>query len=156
MLARGRPSSFTGSCQVHSSYSMGEYPLRVLVSRRSIVSTNCSEVVPSLERLPPVPTLQTGNLPLHTFLGFNPEQHILAISARNPSDEKEIPPNGKDFVSTHCVRGVRKVRTYYTYNLALQPILTQTPPEFSFLPRHGNHTLFPANPISSSPSRTTH
>jgi len=63
----------------------------------------------SLEHVPPVPTLQPGNNPLHTFLGFNPTKHILSMSLRDPADGREITPNGKDAVSALCVRGVRKV-----------------------------------------------
>jgi hypothetical protein len=56
-----------------------------------------------------VPTLQTGQHPLHKILGYVPDQHILSMSARDPFDKREIPPNGKDFISVYCVRGVRKV-----------------------------------------------
>ena len=47
---------------------------------------------------------------MHTFLGYKPEKHLISLSLRDPHDEQELPPNGKDFVSCRCVRGVRKVR----------------------------------------------
>ncbi|TFK35426.1 tRNA-guanine(15) transglycosylase-like protein [Crucibulum laeve] len=62
-----------------------------------------------LEHNPPVPTLQTGKTPLHTFLGFNPGQHLLSMSARDLYDGREMPPNGKDHVSVYSLRGVRKL-----------------------------------------------
>jgi hypothetical protein len=60
--------------------------------------------------MPPIPTTLKGSHPLHTFLGFRPEQNLVALSLRNPCDGGEIPPNTKDYVSCRCVRGVRKVR----------------------------------------------
>ena len=32
------------------------------------------------------------------------------MTARDPADGRKMPPNGNDFVSTQCNRGVRKVR----------------------------------------------
>jgi hypothetical protein len=59
--------------------------------------------------MPPVPTLQPGTNPLHTFLGYAPEQSILSMSLRDPADDREMPPNGQDHVSAYCIRGVKKV-----------------------------------------------
>jgi len=63
----------------------------------------------SLEHAPPVPTLQAGANPLHTFLGFTSGKHILSLSARDPADGREMPANGKGHVAVMTVRGVRKV-----------------------------------------------
>ncbi|KAI0371770.1 hypothetical protein BV20DRAFT_1120421 [Pilatotrama ljubarskyi] len=62
-----------------------------------------------IDRSPPVPTLIDGPRPLHTFLGYTPEHHIITMTLRDPSDGRKMPPNGNDFVSAHCTRGVRKV-----------------------------------------------
>ncbi|KAH8076007.1 tRNA-guanine(15) transglycosylase-like protein [Cristinia sonorae] len=62
-----------------------------------------------LDRVPPVPVLQTGSAPLHTFLGYDRGQHILAMSVRDPFDGRDMPANGKDHISALCIRGVRKV-----------------------------------------------
>lgn len=64
---------------------------------------------PSLEHNPPVPTLQSGSTPLHTFLGFIPGKHILSMSARDPYEGKEMPTNGNNHVSVYSLRGVRQV-----------------------------------------------
>ena len=71
--------------------------------------------VASLERNPPVPTLQDGKNALHSFLGLQKERHILSMSLRDPFDRRELPPNGSKFINAHCIRGVRKVGTnpYY-------------------------------------------
>ncbi|KAI1790759.1 tRNA-guanine(15) transglycosylase-like protein [Ganoderma leucocontextum] len=62
-----------------------------------------------LDRNPPVLTLAGGTHPLHTFLGFNPDNHVAILTLRDPSDGRKMPPNGNDFVSAQCTRGVRKV-----------------------------------------------
>jgi hypothetical protein len=62
----------------------------------------------SLESMPPVPTLQLGKHPLHTFLGYSLAQHVLSMSIRDPNDDREMPPNGNGHVSANCFRGVRK------------------------------------------------
>ena len=64
----------------------------------------------SLENNPPVPTLQPGHNPLHRFLGFNPNNHLLSMSARDPNDGREMPPNGHSHMSVNTLQGVRKVR----------------------------------------------
>ncbi|KAH9946347.1 tRNA-guanine(15) transglycosylase-like protein [Epithele typhae] len=61
-----------------------------------------------LDRNPPVPTLVEGPHPLHSFLGYRPESHALILTLRDPSDGRKMPPNGTDFVSAQCTRGVRK------------------------------------------------
>lgn len=58
--------------------------------------------------MPPVPTIQPGSDPLHTFTGFPSKQHILSLSLRDPFDGREMPANNKQFVSAYCIRGVRK------------------------------------------------
>lgn len=70
-----------------------------------------SSSIASLERTPPVPTLQGGENSLHRFLGLRKERHILSMSLRDPFDGRELPPNGNKFVNAHCIRGVRKVRS---------------------------------------------
>ncbi|KAI0781210.1 tRNA-guanine(15) transglycosylase-like protein [Trametes elegans] len=62
-----------------------------------------------IDRNPPIPTLVDGPHPLHSFLGYTPKSHILTLTLRDPSDGRKMPPNGSDFVSAHCTRGVRKV-----------------------------------------------
>lgn len=62
-----------------------------------------------LENSPPTPTLQPGPHPLHTFLGFQPTEHLLALTLRDPADPREQPANGNDYVSASTGRGVRKV-----------------------------------------------
>ncbi|KAI0061174.1 tRNA-guanine transglycosylase [Artomyces pyxidatus] len=76
-----------------------------------------------LEHTPPVPTLQSGSHPLHKFLGFRPNQHILTMTLRDPSDDREMPANGHSFVSAYSLRGVRKVSPgdWRKYVLACDP-----------------------------------
>ncbi|KAI0747854.1 tRNA-guanine(15) transglycosylase-like protein [Daedaleopsis nitida] len=62
-----------------------------------------------LNRNPPVPTIVGGAHPLHSFLGYNIDRHVLTLTLRDPSDGRKMPPNGNDFVSAQCTRGVRKV-----------------------------------------------
>ncbi|KAI0327162.1 hypothetical protein GY45DRAFT_1327987 [Cubamyces sp. BRFM 1775] len=62
-----------------------------------------------IDRNPPIPTLVDGLHPLHTFLGYSADSHILTMTLRDPSDGRKMPPNGNDFVAAHCTRGVRKV-----------------------------------------------
>ncbi|KAJ6495571.1 tRNA-guanine(15) transglycosylase-like protein [Mycena vitilis] len=64
-----------------------------------------------LENSPPTPTLQPGSNPLHTFLGFNPSQHLLMMTLRDPADSGGTPPNGNDYVTASTGRGVRKIAT---------------------------------------------
>ena len=91
-----------------------EYVLRGVsslgVSTRVIGSFRSSL---SLENNPPVPTLQPGHNPLHRFLGFNPNNHLLSISARDPNDAREMPPNGNSHMSVNTLQGVRKVRQLF-------------------------------------------
>ncbi|KAF9528263.1 Queuine tRNA-ribosyltransferase-domain-containing protein [Crepidotus variabilis] len=62
-----------------------------------------------MESNPPVPTIHPGPDPLHKFLGFNQSQQIISMSARNPCDGRQLPPNGKDTVSVWTLQGVRKL-----------------------------------------------
>ncbi|PIL23746.1 hypothetical protein GSI_13496 [Ganoderma sinense ZZ0214-1] len=73
-----------------------------------------------LDRNPPVPTLVGGTHPLHTLLGFSPDNHIVILTLRDPSDGRKMPPNGTDFVSGQCTRGVRKVNLTAWKNYAAQ------------------------------------
>lgn len=68
-------------------------------------------ILPSLENSPPIPTLQPGSNPLHTFLGFNPSQNLVAMTLRDPADPSETPANGNDYVSASTARGMKKVRS---------------------------------------------
>ncbi|KAJ3496394.1 hypothetical protein NLJ89_g10491 [Agrocybe chaxingu] len=76
-----------------------------------------------LEHNPPVPTLQPGANPLHTFLGFLPGRQVVSLSARDPYDGREMPPNGKDHVSVYSLRGVRKLspNDWRSHVLGCQP-----------------------------------
>ncbi|GLB40040.1 putative queuine tRNA-ribosyltransferase [Lyophyllum shimeji] len=93
-----------------------------------------------LEHNPPVPTLQPGPNALHRFLGFVPEQHLVSMSARDPGDVRDMPPNGNNHVSVLSLRGVRKITPaeWRTYTAACQPDIVfalsdtpYTPPPFS-------------------------
>ncbi|KAF9236047.1 tRNA-guanine(15) transglycosylase-like protein [Melanogaster broomeanus] len=76
-----------------------------------------------LERVPPIPTMQTGPNPLHRFFGFDSRRHIASF----------MPPNGNAYVSANCIRGVRKVTLsdWRNYVYKMQPdivfALTDTP-----------------------------
>ncbi|KAF8892347.1 tRNA-guanine(15) transglycosylase-like protein [Gymnopilus junonius] len=76
-----------------------------------------------LEHNPPVPTLQPGLNPLHTFLGFVPGKHILSMSGRDPYDGREMPPNGVQHISVNSLRGVRKLSPsdWRSYVLSCKP-----------------------------------
>ncbi|KAI0928194.1 hypothetical protein AcW2_004283 [Taiwanofungus camphoratus] len=89
-----------------------------------------------LERTPPVPTLQSGSHPLHTFLGFPSSTHIVSMSARDPFDGREMPPNGKDHVSVYCIRGVRKITSssWNSYAAACNPDLVVALSDTPFTP----------------------
>ncbi|KAF8653657.1 hypothetical protein AX16_003808 [Volvariella volvacea WC 439] len=86
-----------------------------------------------LDQNPPIPTLQPGQNPLYKFLGFSLDQHLLSMSLRDPSDGREMPPNGNKHVSALCLRGVRKVSPsdWNSYVASCQPdvvvALTDTP-----------------------------
>ncbi|TFK18675.1 hypothetical protein FA15DRAFT_760512 [Coprinopsis marcescibilis] len=78
-----------------------------------------------LEHNPPVPTLQVGEQPLHAFLGFQGQNHILSMIARDPNEAKEMPVNQNHVVSVSTLRGVRKLSPdeWRTYALQLHPDL---------------------------------
>ncbi|KAG5644845.1 hypothetical protein DXG03_007574 [Asterophora parasitica] len=69
----------------------------------------------TLEQDPPLPTLPlSATAPnanahrLHRHLGLDPSAHLVSLVLRDPYDTRDIPTNGKDFVSALCLRGVRK------------------------------------------------
>lgn len=76
-----------------------------------------------LEHKPPVPTLQTGQDPLHRFLGYPSDKCVVSMSLRDPHDGREVPSNGNAFVSANTIRGVRKVSPdeWRSYALACKP-----------------------------------
>lgn len=90
---------------------MGRAPLRIFVRILNIQLQLSAKdtVVYSLDRSPPIPTLQGGSHPLHSFFGYNTERHFLSLCVRDPADGRKMPANGKDHVSAYCIRGVRKV-----------------------------------------------
>ncbi|KAH8112424.1 tRNA-guanine(15) transglycosylase-like protein [Phellopilus nigrolimitatus] len=93
-----------------------------------------------LERSPPIPTLLDEKHPLHALLGFQNDRHLLSMSLRDPSDGRELPPNGNAFINASCIRGVRKIHPeqYRSFVLACNPDIVIalsdipfTPPPFS-------------------------
>ncbi|KAF7315297.1 tRNA-guanine transglycosylase [Mycena indigotica] len=62
-----------------------------------------------LEHSPPVPTLHPGSHPLHSFLGFNPENQLLILTLRDPHDVRETPANTNNYVSAVTGRGIRRI-----------------------------------------------
>ncbi|KAI0701867.1 tRNA-guanine(15) transglycosylase-like protein [Cytidiella melzeri] len=97
-----------------------------------------------LERTPPVPAIQNGAHPLHTFLGYRPEKQLIALSLRDPHDGQEMPPNTKDYVSCRCVRGVRKVTpaAWRSYALACKPDIVTALSDIPFtLPPHSQKRI---------------
>ncbi|KAL4073515.1 hypothetical protein J3A83DRAFT_4229091 [Scleroderma citrinum] len=76
-----------------------------------------------LEQSPPIPMMQPGPNPLHTFLGFDMRKHIVSLCLRDPMDTREMPPNGNNYVSANCMRGVRKVNLsdWRDYVYKMQP-----------------------------------
>lgn len=73
----------------------------------------------STEHNPPLPTLYPGKDPLHTFLGYTPGRQIVSLSARDPDDGRQMPPNGNTALSVYTLRGVRKVRSFGFVNIPL-------------------------------------
>jgi len=88
---------------------MDQRAFRVFVSFMLIRTTFPMFKPLSLEQSPPIPMLQSGANPLHTFLGFDTRKHIVSLCLRDPMDTREMPPNGNTHISANCVRGVRKV-----------------------------------------------
>ncbi|KAF8901429.1 tRNA-guanine(15) transglycosylase-like protein [Mucidula mucida] len=89
-----------------------------------------------LEHKPPVPTLQGGEHPLHRFLGYSPDKHLISSSLRDPYDGREVPPNGNNFLSANCVRGVRKVTPdeWRSYTLLCKPDIVMAMTDIPFTP----------------------
>ncbi|RPD65852.1 hypothetical protein L226DRAFT_566359 [Lentinus tigrinus ALCF2SS1-7] len=89
-----------------------------------------------LDRNPPVLTLVGGARPLHQFLGYETDKHVLTLTLRDPSDGRKMPPNGNDFMSAHCTRGVRKVNlpTWKTYVQKCKPDLVVALSDTPFTP----------------------
>ena len=63
----------------------------------------------SLELAPPVPLFHPAALPLHTFLTCSPDQHILALSVRDPGANQNMPANTNAFIQAQTIRGMKKV-----------------------------------------------
>lgn len=80
----------------------------------------------SLERMPPAPTLVDASRPLERFLNIEPNRHIVSMSLRDPLDIREMPSNGNKFISAHCIRGVRKVRSNLTYAFSVYLIVQRS------------------------------
>ncbi|KAL1747335.1 tRNA-guanine(15) transglycosylase-like protein [Schizophyllum fasciatum] len=87
-----------------------------------------------LEHVPPVPTLQKGADPLHKFLGFPFERHIVSLALRDPHDAREMPPNTAEYVTARCVRGVRRVKPeqWKSYVTACAPDVVLALPDTPF------------------------
>ncbi|KAL1703351.1 tRNA-guanine(15) transglycosylase-like protein [Schizophyllum commune] len=87
-----------------------------------------------LEHVPPVPTLQKGADPLHAFLGFPSERHIVSMALRDPHDAREMPPNTAEYVTARCVRGVRRVTPaqWKSYVTACAPDIVLALPDIPF------------------------
>ena len=67
---------------------------------------SCNIFMCNMEHNPPIPTLHptSSKYPLHTFLGFHPGKQIVSLSARDPDDGREMPPNGSAVVSVWTLR----------------------------------------------------
>ncbi|PCH38308.1 hypothetical protein WOLCODRAFT_136159 [Wolfiporia cocos MD-104 SS10] len=89
-----------------------------------------------LSHTPPIPTLQPGPHPIHRFLGYDPSQHIVSMSARDPFDGRDMPANGKDFISVYCIRGVRKItpNMWNSYTSACNPDVVTALSDTPFTP----------------------
>ncbi|KAI0252832.1 tRNA-guanine(15) transglycosylase-like protein [Lactifluus subvellereus] len=115
---------------------------RGLVPHLSSDHTRVSEAIRwlHLELSPPIPTLHPGPYPLHACLGFRPKQHVLTMSLRDPADDRDMPPNGNDFVSALCLRGVRKAtpNEWREYVLSAQPDVVVALSDIPFTP--GSHS----------------
>ncbi|KAF7984455.1 hypothetical protein HWV62_14548 [Athelia sp. TMB] len=127
-----------------------------------------------LEQVPPVPTLQGGAHPLHTFLGFPPARNTLVMALRDPACARELPPNGNDHVAALTLRGVRKVSSsdWRAYVAACNPDLVVALSDTPYTPPpHSQKRLtkslarsaawladllrpFPPPPNSASPATT--
>ncbi|TFK87383.1 hypothetical protein K466DRAFT_663065 [Polyporus arcularius HHB13444] len=89
-----------------------------------------------LDRNPPVLTLVGGSHPLHQFLGYETNKHVITLTLRDPSDRRKMPTNGNDFVSAQCTRGVRKVSpsAWKTYVQKCKPDLVVALSDTPFTP----------------------
>lgn len=61
-----------------------------------------------------------GLLPLHTFHGFDPKQHLLSLGLRDPNDAQPLRANGNDYVIAQCARGSKQV------NISFYPALDRS------------------------------
>ncbi|KAK0500025.1 tRNA-guanine(15) transglycosylase-like protein [Armillaria luteobubalina] len=93
-----------------------------------------------LEHKPPIPTLQTGQNPLHRFLGYPADKSVVSMSLRDPHDGREVPPNGNAFVSANSIRGIKRIppEEWRSYVLTCKPDIVVplsdtpfTPPPYS-------------------------
>lgn len=80
--------------------------------------------------MPPMPTLQPGDDPLHKFLGFTPGKHLLSMSVRDPSDTRDMPPSGNQQLSVMSLRGVRKVRNHTGFTSSMLTSLQVSPADW--------------------------
>ncbi|KAJ7675088.1 tRNA-guanine(15) transglycosylase-like protein [Mycena rosella] len=89
-----------------------------------------------LENSPPTPTLQPGALPLHTFLGFSPDSHLVSLTLRDPADPRDVPANGNAYVTAMTARGVKKVTPdqWRTYVRACAPDVVVALPDVPYTP----------------------
>ncbi|KIJ33538.1 hypothetical protein M422DRAFT_35452 [Sphaerobolus stellatus SS14] len=85
---------------------------------------------------PPSISRQEGPNPLHSFLGFSPSRHLLSLSLRDPADGREVPANGKEFVSTLTSRGTRKIAApvFRSYVTTVLPDITFAMSDIPFTP----------------------
>ncbi|KAH9968074.1 tRNA-guanine(15) transglycosylase-like protein [Russula dissimulans] len=151
------PSTFTPRLGTVTLYRQSEYT-SIEVQTPGLITSSSRGVVPHLssdhirvsdpircihipfesflQLSPPLPTLHPGPYPLHACLGFRPTQHILTLSLRDPADDRDMPPNGYDFVSALCLRGVRKVTPdeWRDYVLSAQPDLLVALSDIPFTP----------------------
>lgn len=82
-------------------------PVPVLYAQHA--STSATNSGSPTEPMPSSEATTAAMHPLHAFLGFEPARTLLSLSARDPTDTREMPPNGPAQVCVQSLRGVRRL-----------------------------------------------